>query len=146
MKHYSAFLVGSLFGIGIAVSEMTNPAKVLNFFDVAGTFDPSMLIVMASAMVTAMIGYRMVFGRSSRPVFETTFAVPANRTIDSRLVGGSALFGIGWGIAGYCPGGAIPALALGNPATIVFVATMLAGIAMARYANTRIIDAASARA
>jgi uncharacterized membrane protein YedE/YeeE len=134
----SAFLIGALFGIGIAVSGMANPAKVLNFFDVAGMWDPSLLFVMGGGLVTTAIGYRIIFGRRPAPVFERHYAVPRIRTIDWQLVGGSALFGIGWGMAGFCPGGAVPALALGNADTFLFIAAMIAGILFARALKRRI--------
>ncbi len=136
-KLLSAFAVGIIFGIGIAISGMANPAKVLNFFDLAGTWDPSLIFVMGGALVTTAIGYRIVFKNSSRPLFEPFFSVPTSRTIDIQLVGGSGLFGIGWGIAGFCPGGAVPALGLGYGETPVFLAAMIAGIVAGRALKSR---------
>jgi uncharacterized membrane protein YedE/YeeE len=127
----AAAAIGITFGIGIAISGMANPAKVLNFFDIAGTWDPSLGLVMASALAVAAIGYRFVLKRP-RPVFEAKFHLPGNRKLDLPLVAGSAVFGIGWGITGFCPGGAIPALGLGEPSAWIFVGAMLAGIAAAR--------------
>ena len=132
MKHLSALLIGGIFGIGIALSGMANPAKVQNFFDPFGTWDPSLALVMGSALIIAAIGYRLVFGKQQKPVFNTSFSVPNSRVIDTQLLGGSALFGIGWGITGFCPGGAIPALGLGHPDTLVFVAAMAMGLFAAR--------------
>jgi len=132
MKLLSALLIGAVFGIGIAISGMANPAKVLNFFDIAGTWDPSLIFVMGGALITTAIGYRLVFKGRKDPVFEADFSFPTSRIIDSRLVLGSATFGVGWGIAGFCPGGAIPALGLGYQATFIFVATMIAGILIAK--------------
>ena len=132
MKLISALLIGAIFGIGIAISGMANPAKVINFFDIAGTWDPSLIFVMGGALVTAAIGYRIMFGVRARPVFEPSFALPTSRDIDTRLVGGSALFGVGWGISGFCPGGAIPALGLGEPAVPIFLIAMAVGIMIAR--------------
>ncbi|AZO15157.1 YeeE/YedE family protein [Mesorhizobium sp. M2A.F.Ca.ET.043.05.1.1] len=137
-KLASAFLIGGLFGLGIAVSGMINPAKVLNFFDIAGTWDPSLIFVMGGGLAVAFAGYRLIFALRKRPVFETAFALPGRKDIDSQLVGGAALFGIGWGIAGFCPGGAIPALGLGRAETLIFVVAMVAGIAVARLARTRL--------
>jgi uncharacterized protein len=131
-KIASAFAIGIIFGLGIAISGMANPAKVLNFFDIAGTWDPSLIFVMGGALVTTAIGYRLVFGARVRPLLENSFAVPVSRTIDIQLIGGSALFGAGWGIAGFCPGGAIPALGLGYTETAVFLASMIGGILIAR--------------
>jgi uncharacterized protein len=136
-KILSAFLIGAVFGIGIAISGMANPAKVLNFFDIAGTWDPSLLFVMGGALVTAAIGYRVLFGAREKPVFETGYALPTSRRIDAELIGGSAVFGIGWGISGFCPGGAIPALGLGYAETFIFIAAMMAGIVVARALKAR---------
>ncbi|MCY0093329.1 DUF6691 family protein [Hoeflea ulvae] len=125
-------LAGAIFGLGIAISGMANPAKVLNFFDVAGSWDPSLIFVMGGALITTAIGYLVVFGARKTPVFDAEFHLPVNRTIDARLVGGSALFGIGWGIAGFCPGGAIPALGFGGASVIAFTGAMVIGIVLAR--------------
>lgn len=143
-KLVSAFLIGGIFGLGIAVSGMINPAKVLNFFDIAGTWDPSLIFVMGGGLLVAFTGYRLVFGRRKAPVFETAFALPAKRAIDRELVSGAAVFGIGWGIAGFCPGGAIPALGLGHSATPIFVAAVIAGIVVARFARARLAHPATA--
>ena len=132
MKNLTALISGLVFGLGIAISGMANPAKVLNFFDVAGTWDPSLIFVMGGALVTAMIGYRIVFGAQSRPLFEPSFLLPQNRTVDRNLVGGSALFGIGWGITGFCPGGAIPALGFGGIETALFVTSLIGGMLIGR--------------
>lgn len=140
----SAFLIGIVFGVGIAISGMANPAKVLNFFDVAGTWDPSLLFVMGGALLVTAIGYRVVFGARARPLLEMDYALPTSRRIDAELVGGSALFGIGWGVSGFCPGGAIPALGLGYAETFVFIAAMMAGIIVARTLKTRAARTATA--
>lgn len=132
MRFIIIYLVGVIFGTGIVVSGMANPAKVINFFDVAGTWDPSLAFVMGGALITTAIGYRLVFGRS-RPLFEGKFMLPTARNLDARLIGGSAVFGIGWGIAGFCPGGALPALGTGRIDVIAFVGAMLIGIFAARY-------------
>jgi uncharacterized protein len=143
-KLVSAFLIGGVFGLGIAVSGMINPAKVLNFFDIAGTWDPSLIFVMGGGLAVASIGYRLVFGQRRTPVFETDFALPTKRSIDRQLVGGAAVFGVGWGIGGFCPGGAIPALGLGYSATPVFIAAVIAGIVVARFARARLTRPATA--
>jgi uncharacterized membrane protein YedE/YeeE len=127
----SAGLIGLVFGTGIALSGMANPAKVLNFFDIAGAWDPSLALVMLSALVVTAIGYRFVLKRD-KPVVEARFHLPTGRRLDMPLVAGSAIFGVGWGISGFCPGGAIPALGLGEPTAWIFVGTMLAGIFTAR--------------
>lgn len=130
MAVLAAFLVGLVFGTGITVAGMANPAKVLNFFDVAGAWDPSLAFVMGGALAVTLVGYRIVL-RQPRPALDSRFHLPARRDIDPALIGGSALFGIGWGIAGFCPGGSIPALGLLRPQAAVFVAAMLAGIMVA---------------
>lgn len=130
-----AGLIGMIFGAGIAVSGMINPAKVLNFFDFAGTWDPSLAFVMGGALVVTAIGYRLVLKRPA-PVFDAKFHLPEKKRLDAPLLAGSAVFGIGWGITGFCPGGSLPALGLGEPDAFIFVAAMVAGIAAARFART----------
>ena len=127
LRVLSAAAIGLVFGLGIVISGMANPAKILNFFDVFGTWDPSLLLVMGSALVVTFLGYRLVLRRPA-PAFERNFHLPARRDLDLPLIGGSALFGIGWGIAGFCPGGAIPALGSGEPGPLIFVAAMIGGI------------------
>ncbi len=139
LRIVSAAAIGIVFGAGIIISGMGNPAKVLNFFDVAGAFDPSLLLVMASALSVTFLGYRFVLRRPA-PLLEARFLLPTKRDIDPALFAGSTLFGIGWGIAGFCPGGAIPALGLGMPAVALFVAAMAAGIVIA---NARLIGRTS---
>ena len=126
------YLIGVIFGTGIVVSGMANPAKVINFFDIAGTWDPSLAFVMGGALIVTAVGYRMVFGRA-RPLFEGRFVLPTARNLDARLIGGSAVFGVGWGIAGFCPGGALPALGTGRLEVILFVAALLGGIFAAKF-------------
>ena len=132
MRLILIYLIGVVFGTGIVVSGMANPAKVINFFDIAGSWDPSLAFVMGGALITTAIGYRLVFGRA-RPLFEGKFMLPTARNLDARLIGGSAVFGVGWGIAGFCPGGALPALGTGRIDVIAFVGAMLVGIFAARY-------------
>lgn len=136
-KLMSAFVIGIVFGLGILMSGMINPAKVLNFFDIAGTWDPSLAFVMGGGLAVAIIGYQWSQRMQRKPVFEPDFAMPTRRDIDLQLIGGAAVFGIGWGIAGFCPGGAIPALGLGHLETWVFVAAMIAGIVFARAVRGR---------
>ena len=131
MRLLTAFLIGLIFGTGIAVSGMMNPAKVLNFFDLAGSWDPSLAFVMGGALITTFAGYRLIL-RRPRPVLAPAFQLPTARRIDARLIGGAAVFGIGWGIAGFCPGGALPALGLFQPDAVIFVGAMIAGITIAR--------------
>lgn len=122
-----ALLIGMIFGAGIALAGMINPAKIFNFFDIAGTWDPSLAFVMIGALAVTGLGYRLVWQRKS-PIFDVKFHLPTRRDLDPALIAGAALFGVGWGIAGFCPGGAIPALGLGEGQAFVFVIAMLAGI------------------
>lgn len=137
MKLMVTLLIGMIFGLGIAISGMANPAKVLNFFDLAGTWDPSLIFVMGGALITTAIGYQIVFRIRKSPLMDIAFLAPKGKDIDTRLVVGSATFGIGWGIAGFCPGGAIPALGLGYSDTFVFMIALIAGIFIARLLNTK---------
>ncbi|QQA43396.1 DUF6691 family protein [Pelagovum pacificum] len=127
MRTFFGFLSGLVFGVGLVISGMSDPAKVLNFLDVAGTWDPSLAFVMGGATLTAFIGYRLVW-RRPKPVLDTSFDVPKATHIDPDLVVGSAMFGIGWGIGGFCPGPAWTALPLLEPGTIIFIIAMLAGL------------------
>jgi len=131
MRLVSTYLIGLIFGVGISVSGMANPAKVLNFFDVAGTWDPSLILVMGGAVVVAFLGYRIVLRRPA-PMIAPKFHLPDNPRIDARLLGGAAVFGLGWGIAGFCPGGALPALGTGRIEVLAFVAALIAGIFVAK--------------
>lgn len=136
------FLAGLVFGLGLVVSGMANPAKVLNFLDVLGTWDPSLAFVMAGAVAVAFVGFRLVLARP-RPLFAATFQVPTRRDLEPRLIVGPAIFGIGWGLSGLCPGPAFTALALATPGALVFMPAMLAGMAAARWLATRSPAAAS---
>ena len=131
MRLVSTYLIGLIFGVGISISGMANPAKVLNFFDLAGTWDPSLIFVMGGAVAVAFLGYRIVLRRPA-PLIASRFHLPDNPRIDARLLGGAALFGVGWGIAGFCPGGALPALGTGRFEVFAFVAALIAGIFAAK--------------
>lgn len=131
MQLIATYIIGLIFGLGIALSGMINPAKVLNFFDPFGQWDPSLMFVMGGALVTTFIGYKLVFGRKA-PVFDSSFHVPSKQRIEAKLLGGSALFGIGWGIAGFCPGAALPALGTGRGEVLLFTGALIAGIYLAK--------------
>ncbi|MEO1249659.1 MAG: YeeE/YedE family protein [Pseudomonadota bacterium] len=131
MRLVTAYLVGLIFGLGIVISGMANPAKVLNFFDVAGTWDPSLMFVMGGAFATTAIGYWLVFSMTT-PLIDERFHLPTATRLDGRLIGGSAVFGIGWGIAGFCPGGALPALGTGKLEVMTFVLAVIAGLMVTR--------------
>src|SRR5687767_10206751 len=109
MQIVIALVSGMIFGAGLAISGMVNPAKVLNFFDIAGTWDASLIFVMAGALMVTAIGYQLAFRRRA-PIFAPQFNLPTARDIDARLIGGSALFGLGWGLSGFCPGPALASL------------------------------------
>jgi uncharacterized membrane protein YedE/YeeE len=132
----AALVAGLLMGAGLHVSQMIDPAKVLAFLDVAaapaGGWDPSLALVMAGALAVTMAGYRLVFKRR-RPVLAVAFQVPGRRDLDIRLLAGAALFGIGWGLVGYCPGPAIAGVTLGSGKTVAFAVSMLAGMAIYRF-------------
>lgn len=136
MRLLSAYAIGLIFGLGISVSGMINPAKVLNFFDIAGTWDPSLAFVMGGALAVAIPGYRLAFRRPA-PVLEDRFQLPDTRIIDRPLVLGSATFGVGWGIAGFCPGGALPAIGTAHPDVFLFVAALIGGLLLARAIQAR---------
>ena len=122
-----SLLAGVVFGAGLTISDMVNPARVLNFLDFAGHWDPTLMFVMASGLAVTAIGYQLVFRRGSALTGES-FHLPALRQIDLPLVGGSALFGVGWGLAGICPGPALTDLVTLEPKVLVFVAAMLIGM------------------
>jgi uncharacterized membrane protein YedE/YeeE len=122
----TALAAGLLFGAGLAVGGMTTPAKVIGFLDVGGSWDPSLAFVMLGAIVVHFFAYRWVRG-SAAPLFADEFAIPKLRLIDAKLVGGSALFGVGWGLGGYCPGPGIVSLGAGRSDALVFVAAMALG-------------------
>jgi uncharacterized protein len=125
---------GLIFGFGLIVSGMANPAKVLNFLDLAGAWDPSLAFVMGGAVLVTFVGYRLTFLRAS-PLFDTQFHLPSARVIDRPLVIGSTLFGIGWGLGGLCPGPALSALPLMTPGALAFVPAMIVGIAVVRWSQ-----------
>ena len=122
-----ALAAGLLFGAGLALSGMLDPVRVLGFLDVAGTWDPSLAFVLGGAVTVSAVG-TVLARRMKTPVLAGSFDIPTGLRIDARLVLGSALFGIGWGLAGFCPGPAIAALSLLMPKALAFVAAMLAGM------------------
>lgn len=127
MKTIASLLAGLVFGLGLILSGMANPAKVLGFLDLAGAWDPSLALVMAGAIAVGLLAFE-VGRRRSTSYLGAAMQLPGGRRIDSRLVAGSALFGIGWGVAGFCPGPGIVALGMGQTKAVVFVAAMLVGM------------------
>jgi uncharacterized membrane protein YedE/YeeE len=136
-----ALLVGVLFGLGLAISGMTNPAKVIGFLDVAGAWDATLAFVMGGGLLVNAIAYRLTVRREA-PLFAAAFQLPARRDIDAPLLAGSALFGVGWGLGGLCPGPALASLGIGawqgaglfEPGVVAFVVSMLAGMGI--YSGT----------
>ena len=128
-KYGSALFCGIVFGLGLSVSQMINPQKVLGFLDVAGNWDPSLALVMAGALLIAGVLQIMIFRRPV-PLLEPDFHLPKTTAIDTPLVTGAAVFGIGWGLSGFCPGPAISALSSGVPESYVFTADMFAGMCL----------------
>ena len=126
----TAFLAGVLFAFGLGIGGMTQPARVIGFLDGAGRWDPSLAFVMAGAVATYGALFQII-RRRVRPVLTPAFSIPTRRDVDGRLLTGAALFGIGWGLAGYCPGPGIVSLAAGTTPVVVFVTAMLAGMAIA---------------
>lgn len=132
MRILVALLSGIIFGVGIAVSGMINPAKVLGFLDFAGDWDPTLAFVMAGALLVSVPAFRWILSRP-RPVLDDGFDLPKKTTLDGRLLGGAALFGLGWGLSGFCPGPAVVALVSGIPAVFVFTAAMVGGMALYKH-------------
>lgn len=127
LQSTAALASGIVFGFGLSLSGMLNPVRVQGFLDIFGTWDPSLAFVLGGAVTIAFIGVRMT-SRMQRPVLDDRFHMPQNNRIDAPLVIGSALFGLGWGLAGFCPGPAIASLSSGIPQTLLFVIAMLAGM------------------
>ena len=130
MRGIIALLCGVVFGIGLAMSGMTDTAKVLGFLDLFGNWVPDLAFVMGGAVCVTLVAFRFVLKRE-RPLLSPDFSLPTNNAIDGRLLGGAAIFGIGWGVYGYCPGPAISALVYLDIKTLVFVVAMLTGMALA---------------
>ena len=120
---------GLVFGLGLAISGMMNPAKVIGFLDVTGSWDPTLPFVMGGALLVAVPAYRLILVRR-RPVLDGDFSLPTKTRPDASLILGSAVFGVGWGLVGFCPGPAVAAVVTGLPAVLGFVAAMLAGMAL----------------
>ncbi len=133
----TALALGALFGVGLYVSQMVNPAKVIGFLDVTGHWDPSLAFVMGGALLVTLPAFAIA-RRSAGPVLASQFAMPTRRDIDARLVGGAVLFGVGWGLSGFCPGPALASLGLGESATYPFVAAMVVGTLAARWLDPRL--------
>ena len=131
MRTIASFAAGSLLGMGLLVSQMTNPAKALAFLDIFGNWDPSLAFVMGGALLVTLIGYKIVL-RRKQPVFAEKFRLPMRSDVDRRLIGGTALFGIGWGLAGLCPGPAIASVSFGGVPELLFTTAMVGAMFLTR--------------
>ncbi|NAO98827.1 DUF6691 family protein [Vreelandella titanicae] len=136
MKTLVGYIAGLIFGLGLAISGMTDPARVLGFLDIAGTWDPTLMFVLGGAVATNFIGYRLVL-RRSHPIFGKRFQLPTRQDLDSRLIGGASLFGIGWGLSGYCPGPAFASIIGLSAPLFAMLLTMVIGWFLARAFNTK---------
>ena len=136
MSRFVEFLVGLLFGLGLMLSGMTDPGKVIGFLDLAGAWDPSLALVMGGAIAVG-VGAFALAKRRTRTFLGGALNWPDSNAIDRRLVGGSVVFGLGWGLAGFCPGPAVVSAAAGQPKACVFVLAMLAGMALFEWAQRR---------
>jgi uncharacterized membrane protein YedE/YeeE len=133
----SAFLAGTLFGLGLSVSEMINPARVIGFLDVTGRWDPTLIFVMAGALLITGTVFPLILRRRT-PYLTKRFELPTKTQIDRPLLFGAVIFGVGWGLAGLCPGPAVAALASGSAGVLMFVAAMLAGQWLMSWAERRL--------
>jgi uncharacterized membrane protein YedE/YeeE len=125
------FISGILFGAGVTISGMVNPMKVLNFLDISGAWDATLIFVMGAGLLVTLLGYLIIFKRKA-PMFAPSFQLPTSKNIDAKLLGGAALFGVGWGLSGFCPGPAIASVVFGRMESITFVIAMAAGMLLAK--------------
>lgn len=137
MVFIAALLMGMLFGLGLIVADMINPAKVMNFLDLFGTWDPSLIFVMGGAIAVAMPSFYLLRTKVKQPLLASRFNFPTRNDIDKRLVIGTALFGIGWGLGGFCPGPALTSLPLFNSNGVIFVVAMITGMIGATFIVSR---------
>jgi uncharacterized membrane protein YedE/YeeE len=136
MHRISEFLIGLLFGIGLLLSGMTDPGKVIGFLDLAGAWDPSLALVMGGAILVGVFAFGVARKRTTS-FLGSPMRLPTSTDIDKRLVAGSLLFGVGWGLAGFCPGPALVSLGAGQPKAVVFVLAMLAGMILFELADSQ---------
>lgn len=139
----AGLIAGLIFGLGLVISGMADPAKVLNFLDIAGTWDPSLAFVMGGAIAVTLPGYALLRRRDA-PLFAQRFSWPTRNDVDAPLLSGAAMFGLGWGVSGFCPGPALTAITLAAPGTLVFVPAMLVGMTLARFVKGGYRQAAAA--
>lgn len=132
MKNIVSVLAGLLFGFGLALAQMTDPAKVIGFLDFSGNWDPTLALVLGGAVLVTLVSFRFIL-RRAHPVLDAQFHLPTRHDIDARLIGGAAIFGIGWGLAGLCPGPGVAAIAQGAWQPLVFVVGLVLGMLALRY-------------
>lgn len=138
MKEVAALIAGLLFSLGLILSGMTSPENIIGFLDITGNWNPSLAFVLLSAVVVTGIGYRLVWKRNA-PIYEASFSVPTSRILDKRLIIGSAIFGVGWGLVGLCPGPALASVFTVNGVkALVFIAAMAGGILLQRNLSSLI--------
>ena len=136
MGKLAILLSGLLFGAGVTISGMVNPMKVLNFLDISGPWDATLIFVMGAGLVVTLLGYQVIFRRSA-PLFATSFRLPTSQDIDAKLLSGAALFGLGWGISGFCPGPAVASVVFGRMESMTFVIAMAAGMIIPKQIQNR---------
>jgi uncharacterized protein len=136
MGKLAILLSGLLFGAGVTISGMVNPMKILNFLDIFGPWDATLIFVMGAGLVVTFLGYQFTFRRNA-PFFATSFRLPTSQDIDVKLLGGAALFGLGWGLSGFCPGPAIASLVFGKTESITFVIAMAAAMIVTKQIQNR---------
>jgi uncharacterized protein len=129
---FVALFCGILFGVGLTFAQMTNPEKVLNFLDIAGNWDPSLIFVMLGALLITVVSFRFILKRPA-PLLDEKFYLASKSAIDKPLLAGAALFGIGWGLGGYCPGPIVAGLGLGNTESFILLAALYAGFMVHRW-------------
>ncbi|OUS32898.1 YeeE/YedE family protein [Thalassotalea sp. 42_200_T64] len=137
MNNFIALICGLVFGFGLTIAQMVNPNKVLNFLDLFGSWDASLAFVMGGGVITYIIGYQLFIKKMKKPLLTENFNIPTNTVIDQKLIIGSTIFGIGWGIAGICPGPAIANITTGNEKILVFILLMVVGMLLAQKVKKR---------
>lgn len=137
MGKLMVFISGVLFGAGVTISGMVNPMKVLNFLDISGAWDATLIFVMGAGLLVTLIGYQVIFKQKKAPLFAPSFRLPTSQDIDAKFLGGAALFGVGWGLSGFCPGPAVASLVFGRTESITFVTAMAAGMMLAKQITRR---------
>lgn len=140
MKNLGALISGILFGIGLAISGMTDTEKVIGFLNIFGHWVPDLVFVMGAAVLATVIGFKLLFHLRAKPLFDIGFSVPKNKMIDRKLIIGAIVFGIGWGLYGYCPGPAIASIIYLSPITFIFIATMIAGMFIGNIISSKVMD------